>query len=101
MGRAAASEPLGDALLRAANGAIEGYAENVPHGVAPDAIQKLYRGQQSLAGGATLKDRVQCRRQRGGRQRGSHYLRFAGTRGMRSGCQTYQAFNLRQIWRPR
>ena len=53
------SEPLGDALLRAANGAIEAYAENLPHGVAPDAIQKLYRGHQSLAGGANLKDRVQ------------------------------------------
>jgi xanthine dehydrogenase YagR molybdenum-binding subunit len=53
------SEPLGDALLRTANGAIEAYAENLPHGVAPDAIQKLYRGHQSLAGGANLKDRVQ------------------------------------------
>ena len=47
------------AIARVANGAIEAYAENIPHGAGRDAIQKLYRGQQSLAGGAKLEDRVQ------------------------------------------
>ncbi len=53
------SEPLAGAIARAANGAIEAYAENIPHGAGQNAIQKLYRGQQSLAGGARLEDRVQ------------------------------------------
>lgn len=40
-------------------GAIEVYAENIPHGVKPDGIKSLYKGQGSLAGGAKMKDRVQ------------------------------------------
>jgi xanthine dehydrogenase YagR molybdenum-binding subunit len=43
----------------AGRGAIEVYAENVPHGVKPDGIAKLYKGQSSLAGGAKMKDRIQ------------------------------------------
>jgi xanthine dehydrogenase YagR molybdenum-binding subunit len=42
-----------------AQGAIEVYAENIPHGVKPDAIKNLYKGQGNLAGGAKMKDRVQ------------------------------------------
>jgi xanthine dehydrogenase YagR molybdenum-binding subunit len=53
------SEPLDQAIARAANGAIEAYAENVPHGVPPDALKKLYQGHATLAGGAKMKDRIQ------------------------------------------
>ena len=52
-------EPLTKAIARASNGAIEAYAENIPHGVKPDAMGKLYRGMQTLAGGANLDDRIQ------------------------------------------
>jgi xanthine dehydrogenase YagR molybdenum-binding subunit len=51
--------PLGDAIDRASNGAIEAYAENVPHGVPPEALKKLYQGHATLAGGAKMKDRIQ------------------------------------------
>ncbi|HEY1721573.1 MAG TPA: xanthine dehydrogenase family protein molybdopterin-binding subunit [Magnetospirillaceae bacterium] len=53
------SEPLADAMRRVANGAMEGYAENIPHGGKPDSLAKLYRGIQSLTGGAKMKDRIQ------------------------------------------
>jgi xanthine dehydrogenase YagR molybdenum-binding subunit len=43
----------------AGRGAIEVYAENLPHGVKPDGIAKLYKGQSSLAGGAKMQDRIQ------------------------------------------
>jgi xanthine dehydrogenase YagR molybdenum-binding subunit len=52
-------EPLDVAAGRVSNGAIEAYAENMPHGVPPDAMKRLYRGVPSLAGGAKLQDRVQ------------------------------------------
>jgi len=52
-------EPLMKAIARASNGAIEAYAENIPHGVKPNAMANLYRGLQALAGGADLKDRIQ------------------------------------------
>lgn len=42
-----------------AGGAIEAYAENVPHGVPPEGLQGLYKGKSRLAGGAKLKDRIQ------------------------------------------
>jgi xanthine dehydrogenase YagR molybdenum-binding subunit len=35
------------------------YAENVPHGVAPEGVQQLYKGLSKLAGGAKMKDRIQ------------------------------------------
>ena len=54
-----ANEKLDQALTRAAPGAIEAYAENIPHGIKPDGLQKLYKGQGKLAGGAKLKDRMQ------------------------------------------
>ena len=46
-------------MARAAGGAIEAYAENIPHGAKPDALQGLYKGQGKLAGGAKMKDRIQ------------------------------------------
>ena len=54
-----ASEPLETAIGRASPGAIEAYAENIPHGVKPEGLQALYKGHPMLEGGATLKDRVQ------------------------------------------
>jgi xanthine dehydrogenase YagR molybdenum-binding subunit len=53
------SEPLEHALKRVSNGAIEVYAENVPHGVPPEGLTKLYQGHAALAGGAKMKDRIQ------------------------------------------
>lgn len=52
-------EPLEKAVRRVSNGAIEEYAENLPHGVPPEAIGKLYQGHGTLAGGAKMKDRIQ------------------------------------------
>jgi xanthine dehydrogenase YagR molybdenum-binding subunit len=52
-------EPLENAIRRVSNGAIEEYAENIPHGVAPDGLGKLYQGHAMLAGGAKMKDRIQ------------------------------------------
>jgi len=52
-------EPLAQAMRRATNGAIEVYAENLPHGVPKEGLEKLYRGISTLAGGAQMKDRVQ------------------------------------------
>ncbi len=54
------SEPLETAIRRAANGAIEAYAENIPEGVSTEGMAKLYRGKQSLTGGTWMRDRVQC-----------------------------------------
>ena len=55
----AGAEPLADAVSRAAPGAIEVYAENLPHGLEPSDLRKLYDGQTKLTGGDKLKDRVQ------------------------------------------
>jgi len=53
------SEDLESAIRRTTSGAIEVYAENLPHGAAPDAMAKLYLGVPGLTGGARLKDRIQ------------------------------------------
>ena len=58
-GPGGSSEPLAKALSRAAPGAIEAYAENIPHGVPADGLQGLYKGQGKLVGGAKLKDQMQ------------------------------------------
>ena len=52
-------EKLETAIRRVTNGAIEEYAENIPHGVTPDGLAKLYQGHAVLAGGAKMKDRIQ------------------------------------------
>jgi xanthine dehydrogenase YagR molybdenum-binding subunit len=53
------SEPLANAMRRLSNGAIEAYAENLPQGAKPDGLELLYKGKQSLVGGAKMKDRIQ------------------------------------------
>ena len=53
------SEPLEAAIRRVSNGAIEAYAENIPHRVPPEGLSKLYQGHAVLAGGAKMKDRIQ------------------------------------------
>jgi xanthine dehydrogenase YagR molybdenum-binding subunit len=40
-------------------GALEEYAESLPHGVAKDGVQALYRGAAVPMGGARLPDRIQ------------------------------------------
>ena len=40
-------------------GALEEYAESLPHGVPKNAVQALYKGGASPAGGAKLPDRIQ------------------------------------------
>jgi xanthine dehydrogenase YagR molybdenum-binding subunit len=50
---------LGAAVRRVTQGAIEAYAENTPEGSKPGALEKLYKGQQGLVGGAKLKDRIE------------------------------------------
>jgi xanthine dehydrogenase YagR molybdenum-binding subunit len=54
-----ASEPFETAVARVSNGAIDAYAENVPHGVPAEGLKKLYQGHAMLAGGAKMKDRIQ------------------------------------------
>jgi xanthine dehydrogenase YagR molybdenum-binding subunit len=56
---AKACDEILDKKAKGANGAVEAYAENIPHGVKPDAVEKLYQGQSSIAGGAKMKDRIQ------------------------------------------
>jgi xanthine dehydrogenase YagR molybdenum-binding subunit len=53
------AEPLDKAIARAASGAIEAYAENIPHGAPPTGMKMLYNGVPSLVGGAKMKDRIQ------------------------------------------
>ncbi len=53
------SEPLATAAARVSHGAIEAYAENIPHGAPPTGIQMLYKGVPAITGGAKLKDRIQ------------------------------------------
>ena len=54
-----ASEKLEDAIARASDGAIEAYAENIPHGAPPTGMRMLYKGVPTLVGGAKMKDRMQ------------------------------------------
>jgi xanthine dehydrogenase YagR molybdenum-binding subunit len=53
------SESLAQAAGRLQQGAIEVYVENNPAGAEPDASSSLYAGHAKLAGGASLKDRMQ------------------------------------------
>ena len=53
------SEKLEAAAARVSHGAIEAYAENMPHGAPPTGMAMLYKGVPAIAGGAKLKDRVQ------------------------------------------
>jgi len=53
------SEALDKAIARAANGAIEAYAENIPYGSDAENLRALYKGQAKLVGGAKMKDRIE------------------------------------------
>ena len=44
--------PLAQAFAATGAGVIEEYAEFIPEGAPPDAVQKLYRGRSTLLGGA-------------------------------------------------
>ena len=52
------SEELAQAFARIGAGAIEEYAEFVPHGSKPGAMAKLYKGVTPIVGGAKDKDRI-------------------------------------------
>src|ERR1700722_8767204 len=55
-------KPAGDvaaAMKDRGMGALEEYAESLPHGVAKDGVQALYKGAAMPMGGARLKDRIQ------------------------------------------
>ena len=58
-GEGDASETLTQAMRRAAPGAIEAYAENMPDGVPPTALADLYQGHTTMTGGTKLKNRVE------------------------------------------
>jgi xanthine dehydrogenase YagR molybdenum-binding subunit len=46
-----ASMPLETAFRQMGQGVIEEYAESIPHGLAPDSIDKLYAGRVTITGG--------------------------------------------------
>lgn len=54
------AEPLAKAMARASHGAIEEYAENLPHGAKPEGVAALYKGVSMLSEGMGMKDRVQA-----------------------------------------
>ncbi len=54
------SEPLDKAMAHTAHGALEEYAENLPHAAKPESLGLLYQGVSSIGGGFKLKDRVQA-----------------------------------------
>src|SRR5579871_455948 len=51
-----AREPLPAALRRVTNGALEIHAENIPEGLPPDSLAKLYKGEMTLLRGTSRKD---------------------------------------------
>lgn len=59
VGADGAEEPLQKAMMRASPGAVEVYAENLPHGAPPTGMQMLYKGVPAIGGGERLKDRIQ------------------------------------------
>ena len=50
------SEPLHEAMARVTGGALEAYAENIPKGLPPDSVGKLYAGQMAISRGTQRKD---------------------------------------------
>ena len=50
------TEPLGAALRRVADGVVESYAENLPPGMPPEAIRKVYAGQMAIFRGSGRPD---------------------------------------------
>jgi xanthine dehydrogenase YagR molybdenum-binding subunit len=51
-----ASEPLEQSVKRLTGGALEVYAENVPKGLPPESVSKLYQGQLPMLRGTGRKD---------------------------------------------
>ena len=51
-----AGEELTDAVKRLTRGAVEAYAENIPKGLPPEAIETLYNGQPPMSRGHGRKD---------------------------------------------
>ena len=49
-------EPLHKAVARISNGAIEAHAEHIPHGLEPDSMDKLYKGEPPMLRGQLRKD---------------------------------------------
>ena len=45
-----------DALKRVTGGALEAYVENIPKGLEPDSVGKLYSGQMAISRGLSRKD---------------------------------------------
>ena len=50
------NEPITDAVKRLSGGALEVYAENVPKGLKPDSLSKLYQGQLPISRGTGRDD---------------------------------------------
>jgi xanthine dehydrogenase YagR molybdenum-binding subunit len=50
------AEDLPKALARVASGVLESYAENVPKGVPPDAMGKIYQGEMAMSRGHSRED---------------------------------------------
>ncbi|MBC9205389.1 xanthine dehydrogenase family protein molybdopterin-binding subunit [Roseomonas aerophila] len=57
-GPAGQSEEIQKALGRAASGVLEVYAENLPKGVPPDAMGKIYQGQMAMSRGHGREDAI-------------------------------------------
>ncbi|MGI8508246.1 MAG: xanthine dehydrogenase family protein molybdopterin-binding subunit [Gemmatimonadaceae bacterium] len=52
-------EKIDDAFKRIGAAAVEEYAEWIPHGSSPDALESLYKGKSKIIGGSKLDDRIQ------------------------------------------
>ncbi|WP_207461184.1 xanthine dehydrogenase family protein molybdopterin-binding subunit [Azospirillum sp. SYSU D00513] len=51
-----AAEPLVDAVKRLTPGALEVYAENIPKGLSPEAMETLYKGKPPMSRGQNRED---------------------------------------------
>ena len=49
-------EPLHQAVARVSNGAVEAHAEHIPHGLEPESMDKLYKGEPPMLRGQLRKD---------------------------------------------
>ena len=50
------TQPLKEALSRVTGGALEVYAENIPKGLPPESVGKLYQGQMAISRGLSRED---------------------------------------------
>ena len=56
LGADGVSEPLADAVGRITKGGLELYAENIPSGLGPEAMDKLYQGTPPMSRGGGRED---------------------------------------------